>query len=539
MMQCSSQGRKKAMMIVASVCAMATMLAGCGNDSQASDTRLSSDGKPLVKIMALKLDTDVPAKEMGWTTDLEKACDCHIEWQEVTSTSWNQQKNTTLASNDIADISLAGLFYAGQENSYPIFEDFSKHLDDMPNVKKFLEAEPDAKLLVVNDVDGGIYSLPQDLGEWNDNSSQRMFINKQWLDTLGLKMPTSAEELLDVLRAFKTQDPNGNGKADEIPMDVRKLATDNFAWWDMFLMMNMTGIPTRLQGWPGPQGIYVDNGTVKDWVISDEFKKVVKFYNTAMKEGLLPTDALTHDDNTYSTEREGDQETGAATVGVSFEGTRYWYTDKLADQYTSLTPFAFDDTVDHPVWDTSSSRFGSGAVQVAKSAPNKKTIWKIIDTMYSTDFAVQIQYGSKFVKKNSDGSYTIDPSKYDSSTEDKNTYTLNMSTYIPEETVINGDLDRERTEEASEAFKEARSNVNDKSYMPYYANASGADDTELGSLYTNVMTYVMQTTGNWIQNGGVDQEWDDYVAKVNNAGLPRIIEIWQKIYDEQVKNRTE
>ncbi|MCH9275545.1 extracellular solute-binding protein [Bifidobacterium amazonense] len=539
MKQNNGRGKKKVIAGIAAVCAMATTLAGCGGDSKSSDTRLSSDGKPLVKIMALKQDTDIPAKDMVWTTELEKACDCHIEWQEVTSTSWNQQKNTTLASNDIADISLAGLFYAGQENSYPIFEDFSKHLDDMPNVKKFLENEPDAKLMVQNNEDGGIYSLPQDSGEWNDNSSQRMFINKQWLDKLGLKMPTSAEELLDVLRAFKTQDPNGNGKADEIPMDVRKLATDNFAWWDMFLMMNMTGIPTRLQGWPGPQGIYVDNGTVKDWVVSDEFKKVVKFYNTAMQEGLLPKDALTHDDSTYSTEREGDQKTGAATVGVSFEGTRYWYTDKLADQYTSLTPFAFDDTVDHPVWDTSSSRYGSGAVQVAKDAPNKATIWKIIDTMYSTDFAVQIKYGSKFVTKNSDGSYTIDPSKYDSSKEDKNTYTLNMSTYIPEDTVINGDVEKERTEEASEAFKAARANVNDKSYMPYYANASGSQDTELGSLYTNVMTYVMQTTGNWIQNGGIDKEWDDYVKKVNNAGLPRIIEIWQDIYDKQVKNRTE
>ena len=31
-------------------------------------------------------------------------------------------------------------------------------------------------------------------------------------------MPTTTEEFYEVLKAFKTQDPNGNGKADEIPL---------------------------------------------------------------------------------------------------------------------------------------------------------------------------------------------------------------------------------------------------------------------------------------------------------------------------------
>ena len=31
-------------------------------------------------------------------------------------------------------------------------------------------------------------------------------------------MPTTTDEFYQVLKAFKEQDPNGNGKADEIPM---------------------------------------------------------------------------------------------------------------------------------------------------------------------------------------------------------------------------------------------------------------------------------------------------------------------------------
>src|SRR5690606_8430446 len=43
-------------------------------------------------------------------------------------------------------------------------------------------------------------------------------INKEWLDNLNLSIPTDTEELYNVLKAFKEQDPNGNGQADEIPM---------------------------------------------------------------------------------------------------------------------------------------------------------------------------------------------------------------------------------------------------------------------------------------------------------------------------------
>ena len=34
----------------------------------------------------------------------------------------------------------------------------------------------------------------------------------------GQQEPTTIEELKNVLTAFKTQDPNGNGQADEVPM---------------------------------------------------------------------------------------------------------------------------------------------------------------------------------------------------------------------------------------------------------------------------------------------------------------------------------
>ena len=43
-------------------------------------------------------------------------------------------------------------------------------------------------------------------------------MNTTWLDTLGLQVPDTTDDLEAVLLAFKEQDPNGNGEADEIPL---------------------------------------------------------------------------------------------------------------------------------------------------------------------------------------------------------------------------------------------------------------------------------------------------------------------------------
>ena len=46
----------------------------------------------------------------------------------------------------------------------------------------------------------------------------KIWINQTWLDNLGLDVPTTTEELYTVLKAFKENDPNGNGIQDEYPL---------------------------------------------------------------------------------------------------------------------------------------------------------------------------------------------------------------------------------------------------------------------------------------------------------------------------------
>lgn len=66
--------------------------------------------------------------------------------------------------------------------------------------------------------DGKIYALPYVEKCVHCENSSKMWVNKRWLDNLNMEIPTTVEEFENMLIAFKEQDPNGNGIADEIPM---------------------------------------------------------------------------------------------------------------------------------------------------------------------------------------------------------------------------------------------------------------------------------------------------------------------------------
>lgn len=65
--------------------------------------------------------------------------------------------------------------------------------------------------------DGKIYGLPRFSA---GDEGTVMWIRKDWLNKLSLHPPATINELENVLKAFSEQDPNGNGKDDEVGLAV-------------------------------------------------------------------------------------------------------------------------------------------------------------------------------------------------------------------------------------------------------------------------------------------------------------------------------
>lgn len=526
--------RNVAMKVGAAVCAVALLgsLSACGNKKSTT----TADGKPIVTVLVKKNANQDKIANMQWAKDLEADCDCKIEWQEVTREAWSQQKNATLASGDIADVNLNGFNSLDAYQYSGMFEDLGKSLDKLPNIKAFFKEKPEAKKFST-DSKGRVYAIATARGKSYSGTGQHMLINKVWLDKLGLQVPTTWDELENVLMAFKTQDPNGNGQADEIPMNIQKLGS-GFSWYSPMLLLNSTGIPTGFNKGVSTSGYYVKNGVVKSFLTSDEYKEVIKYYHKLISEGLIPADWATKDDDAYNADQISDGKT--AKTGVVFSSSISDTFGDLKDQYITIpVPSAPGVSPDKTVWDGSSSEFDAAGPAVSARAANKDATLKLLNLMYSEKYSVQQFYGSfgKTVTKTGEHEYTVDNDKLIEMRKKNTSPSLSYPAgWIPDEVTIKGDAGSDALYQASKVYEKQRSNFDPvKDYIPDYVNPDADDNTTLASNYNQISNVAMQKTATWMSKGGIDEEWDAYCKQLDSLGLQENVKIWQKWYDIYTK----
>lgn len=139
----------------------------------------------------------------------------NIEIEAPPISSYNDRRNVVMASGDLPD-----LIYVGDTGALytqwareGLLLDLTPYLNEtyMPNASKVLTQEELFNVTVQNeDGTSGIYSLPRvQTKPWDC-----ILYRGDWLEKLGLEVPTTPEEFAEVMIAFATQDPDGNGKND-------------------------------------------------------------------------------------------------------------------------------------------------------------------------------------------------------------------------------------------------------------------------------------------------------------------------------------
>jgi putative aldouronate transport system substrate-binding protein len=99
-------------------------------------------------------------------------------------------------------------------------------------------------------------------------------IRKDWLATLGMDIPTTPDELLDVARAFTRNDPDNNGK------------DDTWAFTSSGSGKGIGEIGNYKLMW-GPMDFYIADGEVSHPVIDGTEKAFLDFMRTVVNEGLV------------------------------------------------------------------------------------------------------------------------------------------------------------------------------------------------------------------------------------------------------------
>lgn len=145
-----------------------------------------------------------------------------------------------------------------------------------PNIKALLKKYPEYKKALTLP-DGKIYCI----GDMNVSRYQFMgfLIRKDWLDKLGLKMPNTLDDWYKTAIAFAKNDPNGNGRADEVGM----MSSDGL--WGL----NNFGVAWDLRLCTGA-GWHLREGKIGYDFIRPEAKELLKFLNKCVKDGAFPPD---------------------------------------------------------------------------------------------------------------------------------------------------------------------------------------------------------------------------------------------------------
>jgi putative aldouronate transport system substrate-binding protein len=441
-----------------------------------------------------------------------------FEYLDVLSSDIDEKRNLILASGEYPDLFLTSGLEVSELNKYGSQGVFIP-LEDLireyaPNLTAALD-ERDAWQYITSP-DGHVYSLPEISVTTGAMSSY--WINKTWMENLGLKEPTSYDELYQVLKAFKEQDANGNGDpTDEIPFTA-----------------NVTLTPELLLAYADfcydePTKTAVIGGELEYIPTTDSFKEYVAFLTKLYQEGIMDKNSFTQ---TLSQQRSLGQT--ADIYGSFFDPGAFLTVGRdNDDNYIILTPFQ-DGTYPNGTGIVQ----GTLAITDACEVPEVLVAWA--DQLYSEEGGILAWMGveGKTYKVNDDGTwewivgteYGEDISKVRAAhtfygvtpaLQPDYWYTGMSANGDPDEVYLNGE----------------RQKVAQKGAIPLpMMNYSESVNKEIATLKTTIDDYIDQYTAQVVTGElDLDSSWDTYLSTMNAMGAERLEELYKEVYAEAIQ----
>lgn len=465
----------------------------------------------------------------GVMAELEEKHNISIDWDIYYNSDWAEQKSLLLASGSLPDafwgsICLNDVDVAQNESYFVELTDLIA--GNMPNLSGIMAEDSEMGAMMTNR-EGNIYSLAKKLPlrpEVND----AMYINKTWLDNLGLEVPTTIEELETVLEAFVTQDPNGNGENDEYGYsDQMSLEGDL-----RHIMAPFGTMVTRINKYGDYMGL--KDGKPVFMPIEDNYKEAVKWVSGLYEKGVLDPEAFTQDDSMKTAKL---QDPNGSLSGLVFGWTADAQVGVNAGDYVQVPAIAGPDGgryVEHNPQYLDNSR-NELLITTACEDPAKLLQWA--DDFYTDEVSLQTYYGSV-----ADGKIAVEDGKYevlvpdDGSSLDTSAWSYSFRDFGPkymskafEELVV-------LPADQGDGVKLAEDAINKDYIVETFPVLSYTNDQlmEIPTLTTDIYEYVKAQYAHWVVDGGIEEEWDAYLAQLEAMGLSRLLEIQNEAYDAYI-----
>ncbi|KHL93207.1 MULTISPECIES: extracellular solute-binding protein [unclassified Paenibacillus] len=378
----------------------ALVLSACGNkepanSGQAANTAGNEAGKaaPAAKTkiswMNILHSTTPPTDTV--LNKIEEITNTELDFSWVPDASKEERINTALASDSLADIvTLTLLENSSVRNALKagVFWDVGPYLDEFPNLAAISQ-----DMRTSASIEGKLYGIPM----VKDIARNGVILRKDWLDKLGLQVPQTTDELMQVAKAFTEEDPDGNGSKDTTGfIDRSDLVFGAFKTLGSYF-----GTPSS---WDVD-----DSGKVTPEFESEGYVKAMEYMKELYKGGYINQD--------FAVTAKTDQQQGFAQgkagiyVGALFDSKNLLNLAKgIQDQMELVMVNNITSTgneADRAIWSSSNGVGGllSFPKSEVKDEAELKQILQFVNDIMSEEVFALMTYGIEGVH------YTIDADK--------------------------------------------------------------------------------------------------------------------------------
>jgi putative aldouronate transport system substrate-binding protein len=465
--------------------------------------------------------------EMDYYKQLEAQTGIKINLTTADQSEWTTKTNLMFASGEYADVILRGgieveQYGVDQKILIPLEDYIEKY---MPNYKAILSRDP-ALLDYMRASDGHVYYtgflMPQ-----NINVESHLFINKAWLDKLGLPVPTTFAEFENTLRAFRDQDPNGNGIKDEFPF------SGTWGGYESVLeFLSFWGMPYK----SGENWLYItDDHRVTSQLLHENFRSAMETLNRWYNEGLIDMETFTQDLNAHNAKLNS----GLMGTLWRWRMTAMSTPENITAQYIGILPIAALPGVKPRV-----HRYlelpGTGAY-ITSTCKDIEKASKWIDANYIFENQLNAYYGP-YKEVVQDGKTVEYGWKFDDQGK------VNFYTGDYEANPNQSALHFYSGPEYFEKFNMPPQRIEKTTYCEIYTDA-GMVETNSGVILTSLVkmsaedmarrdllkaqidTFAKESITGFITKGVTDAGWNTFTATLQNLHLDEYIALYQAAYD--------
>ena len=484
---------------------------------------------------------------------IQEKTNVKINFEEIPDTEWDTKVNLLIASDELPDAFIYGSFSAAELADYGsqgVFLALNDIIEEHGHYVKQVFDQQEALPGAYTALDGNIYTLP-DINEcYHCFYSMRAWINQQWLTNLGLKYPNTVDEFVNVLRAFKEQDANGNGDPnDEIPFSGNATSWNSTIYpflLNSFLHYDTSNLSVK------------EDGTVIFTPLQPEFKEGLQWIASLIDEGLIEKEALTQTEEQLKTKGSN---LDIALLGGFTSAT--WWSGVGSDngegsrcrEYSGLSPLEGPNGVRISPWAGTGFNMGNSVITTACEDP--VPLFKMLDYMLSDEATLRSQVGELGVDYNEpdEGAPGINGkpalyAKIPTSSTTGGTTGDEANTAMPNVFPSNRTSDFRLGEQAdysdpeTQWQQEPRLYNESATYFAPYAdehmmypgavNLTAEESEKINFMKTQINDYVKENIVLFLAGEkSFDTDWDSFIAEFDNLNLNEYMELRQMAYTRQ------